>query len=936
MTKDSKLRQGADNHFKNTLMGCTAAVALIAAGVFVSPAMAQDKPAAAPASDGTVVVTGIRKGIQDSISAKKRSSQIVEAVSAEDIGKLPDASIAESIARLPGIAAQRTNGRASTLSIRGLGPDFTVTTLNGREQVSTNDNRSVEFDQFPSELISQVLVYKTPNAAMTEQGLAGTADLRTVRPLEYGKRTISIGLRGEKNSERAAIGGMKNSGNRYNFTYINQFADKTIGLALGYAHTDSPYQTLKKESWGYPNYGPNPSLLITGGEKDAVDSSFLRRDGYMGVLEFKPNDQLHMTFDGYHSDFRELQRIARLEYPLAWGENNLSNPVLGTNYVTSGTFTLSPNVKVVVENYINQRKAKLDSYGWNTEYKANEKWSLMADINGSKVTRDDTLVESTAGTGPKGSGAGDVVKFTQTAQGLTTIQSQTDYSSFSNVFLTDPNGWGGTSPTGSGRAGYVKIPHITDEINAIKLAATRKLASGFLSDVKFGVDFTDHTKKKQGTEGELWLPGNASAQALAVPSQFRTGVTNAQFLGSNTGMISYDSLGLYQSGFFQFTQETCAACLAKTWSVNEKLTHAFLMADVNSSLGGVPVTGNFGLQFQHTKQTATSRFYDGTVTAGVPNTTLITDGRSYSDVLPSVNLNFAVADNTTLRFGAGTAVARPRMDDMAAGKSFNAVVGPTSTDIFGGNPVFWNASGGNSQLKPWKSNNYDLSLEHYFGRKGYVSAAVFYKDITTFIFGQKIAHDFTGVALPSYCTTVICATANANRAGYISGQANGSGGHIQGLELTASLPGELVNPMLDGFGLTASAAFNQSAINPGHLGVIDVPGLSKTVINTTLYYEKYGWSFRISDRYRGDFLGEVPDYTNSLQNTWVRNESVIDAQIGYEFKEGPAKGLTINLSGSNLNNERFWTYAGKGKPLSVLRYEKYGSTYLFGVNYKFQ
>ena len=142
-----------------------------------------------------VEVSGIRRGIESAISIKQENTSIVEAISAEDIGKLPDSSIAESIARLPGLAAQRVAGRASTISIRGLAGDFSTTLLNGREQVSSGDNRSVEFDQYPSELVSQVLVYKTPDAQLIGQGLSGTVDLKTVRPLAYGKRAFAANLR---------------------------------------------------------------------------------------------------------------------------------------------------------------------------------------------------------------------------------------------------------------------------------------------------------------------------------------------------------------------------------------------------------------------------------------------------------------------------------------------------------------------------------------------------------------------------------------------------------------------------------------------------------------------------------------------------------------------------------------------------------------------
>ncbi|MFT4075035.1 MAG: TonB-dependent receptor [Asticcacaulis sp.] len=921
------------NATRARLLTCGATAAIVTACAFAVPVMAQDAAATTPApadETTTVVVTGIRRGIQDAITAKKKSSQIVEAVSAEDIGKLPDASIAESIARLPGIAAQRTNGRAQTLSIRGLGPDFTLTTLNGREQVSTNDNRSVEFDQYPSELISQVVVYKTPNAGMTAQGLAGTADLQTVRPLAFGKKAFAVNVRGEVNSEDAAIGGMKNTGNRFSVMYIDQFANKTIGVALGYAHTDSPYQTQKKESWGFPTCSAcatdDQDLLITGGEKDAVDSSNLTRDGYMAVVEFKPNDRFHLTLDGYHSDFDELQRIARLEYPLAWGANQLqSGYTTDDEFVTSGTFT---GVKTVVENYINRRKAKLDSFGANATYDLNDQWSLLADLSTSKVVRDDTLVESTAGTGASGSGATDTITFEQQANGLTNLTGVVDYSDFDSVFLTDPGGWGG--PTN--RAGYVKIPHITDEIKAAKFAATRKIGGGLFSDISVGYNHTEHTKAKVGVEGYLTLKDGATA---VVPEAYRTGTTDAQFLGSNSGMISYDALGLYESGFFGFVEDTTTASLQKTWSVTEKIDYAYIKANIDTTVFNIPLTGNIGLMSEHADQEATSRY-----TVGDGTFSTVTDGDNYTDVLPSMALNFALADDMTLRIGAGTTLARPRMDDMAAGTGYSVTVdGTTSGSTVNGHPVYWNSTtSGNPHLKPWKSNNYDISLEKYFGRKGYVSAALFYKDLTTFIYSDTTIHDYTGVALPSYCTsgtTSVCTEADAQREGLATQMNNGDGGYIKGVELTASVPGELLWAPLDGFGLIVSGAFNDSSINPKGTGAIDVPGLSKKVINTTIYYEKYGFSARLSNRYRGDFLGEVPNYTNTLENQWVHSESILDAQLGYAFQSGPLKGISLSFSAQNLTNEPFTLYQGKGQRDHILRQEKYGSSYLFGVNYRY-
>ena len=210
------------------------AIFLLAAGA----AHAQDTAGDADVQE--VIVTGIRAGIEEAIAAKRESGSIVEAVSAEDIGKLPDTSIAESLARLPGLTSQRANGRPSDISVRGTAPGFTTALLNGREQASTGDNRNLEFDQYPSELLSSVMIYKTPDAGLVGQGLAATVDLRTQRPLEYGRRALAFNMRGEKNSNSDLGSDSKDTGFRANFSYIDQFADDTIGLTFGYTHLDSP------------------------------------------------------------------------------------------------------------------------------------------------------------------------------------------------------------------------------------------------------------------------------------------------------------------------------------------------------------------------------------------------------------------------------------------------------------------------------------------------------------------------------------------------------------------------------------------------------------------------------------------------------------------------------------------------------------------------
>src|SRR5579859_5407125 len=213
---------------KRALLG--GGVSLLALAIASQAAFAQEE----------IVVTGFRKSIQDSIQTKRDSDDIIEAISAEDLGKLPDESIADSIARLPGLATQRNNsGRDQFISVRGLPADMTVTLLNGREQTSTSNNRDVQYDQYPAELVNSVLVYKTGDAALTNAGIA-TIDIRTVHPLDYGKQALSVGAKGQYDIKGQLVQGSSAWGERFNVMYIDQFAHDTIGILAGFAYTDSP------------------------------------------------------------------------------------------------------------------------------------------------------------------------------------------------------------------------------------------------------------------------------------------------------------------------------------------------------------------------------------------------------------------------------------------------------------------------------------------------------------------------------------------------------------------------------------------------------------------------------------------------------------------------------------------------------------------------
>jgi iron complex outermembrane receptor protein len=938
------------NNGKNSQIQRAVARALRAQSqVLVGTALLTVGAATAMAADAgpnveEVVVTGIRASIESSIAVKKNDSSIVEAVSAEDIGKLPDSSIAESIARLPGIAAQRTNGRAQTLSIRGLGPDFTVTTFNGREQASTNDNRTVEFDQYPSELVTQVKIYKTPDAGMAYQGIAGTTDIQTVHPLDYSKRTFALTYRKEYDEQKANIPGLDRDGDRLNGTYIDQFAGDTLGVAFGVAYNKTPYQAQTREPWGYADAPSGGGIKVIGGDKDGIQSSFYERMAYMGVVEYKPTDQLHMVLDAYHSDFKELQTIQRLEYGTIWSGATLNDPGPVVNdRITSGTFTGVPFQ--VVENYNNDRRAHVNSIGLNTQFDISDNWGINADLSYSKVKRNDLRLESTAGNGRAGDpdfpAQPETISFTTEDNGITHLTPSLDYSDYDTIFLTDPGIWGG----GPRRSGFVGHPHIEDEIKAIRLSADRKLDT-FINDVTFGANYAERTKSKQNWQSNLWLPGDVSH--VAIPEEYRTGVTDSSFFGSPYGIVGYDALALYRSGFWQPIDSIDdpnanindrISDVTNTWKVTEKLTTVFVKLGIDSQIGSLPLTGNVGVQSITTDQSSDIGYTSGAVIPGTTdlNYSVVTQGDKYTEVLPSLNLALELPRDMKLRFGAAITEARPRMDDLAGGAGYS--VQPNGAPVNdGGQTFYWKRSGGgNPELKPWKANTFDLSFEKYFERQAYISLAVYYKDLTRYIVNSSSITSFEGVLLPDQKSPndpTMYTDADANRQGISTVKVNDEGGYIRGAEFTASVPLSLFTPALDGFGFILSGAKNDSKITINGTDT-PVPGLSEEVVNSTLYFEKGGFSARVSNRYRGDFVGEVQAFDASLTLNNVKSESLLDAQIGYQFNEGALQGLSLSLTGTNLTDEPF-VLSNVGDPTyHLVKYQKYGAVYSFAIGYKF-
>lgn len=914
------------NKINKTRASSVTASALLLLGLATSPlAHSQDEDEDVFVLDAFNVTGGYAGSLAAATEAKRLSPVIVEAISAEDIGKLPDTSIAESIARLPGITTQRINSRAQRIVIRGLGGDFSTALLNGRPQVSTSGDRSVEFDQYPAELLTNVMVYKTSAPSIIGQGLAGTVDMGTVSPLKHGKKTVA----GNIFYEWADMGNLNpesdDGGLRYSLNYIDQLDEGKVGIAFGYVKTDKPGQGEQWNAWGYPTTGDGDFVL--GGAKPFVRSSNLERESFLAVAEFQPNENVHSKIDLFYSDFAENQYLRGIEMPLQWSSASLQpGATVEDGLVTNGTFT---NFYGVMRNDIVWRDANIFAAGWNIRVgdDGGDGWIFEADLSTSQMDRKDNVLETYSGYAsnqtPFDGFEADTVNYSLEGGTGAIFTTALDYSDHNAVKLTSPQGWASGNVPG-GQVGFFKGPKAEDQIDQLKLSLEKELPN-FFNRFEGGVAYTTRDKSEfeagpNGMEGFFLALPNGATSADLPPS---IGTTSLDFIGI-PGMVSYDARSLYESGYYNQVANDNPAYVANNFSVSEDVTTLYGQFDFSGNWGDVPVTGTIGTQVIQTDQSSTGLATNGQII------TEVTGSHDYTDFVPSLNLNFAVGESSTVRFSAARQLARQEMVDMRAGSNygFNEALA-ASTDP---QQSPWSGGGGNPALEPWRSNSFDLTYEQYFKKgMGYWAINAFHKDLVSYTYDQPLLTDFTGYDPGVDVTPAIYQ-------GFRTVPQNGSGGSLKGVEGTISVPGEFMNDSLKGFGFILSAAFVDSSIQPDPGNPSQpIPGLSDKVINGTIYYEnESGFQARLSSRYRSDFRGDIATF--GPRGEVFRNlqaETVLDAQVSYTFKSGAMEGASITLQGYNINDEPLFATQGDQDDRLVQDYQLYGAQYSIGFSYKY-
>ncbi len=891
-----------------------------------------------------VIVTGIRGSIKRAIDLKQNSNSIVEAVSAEDLGRLPDTSIADAISRLPGLTSQRAEGRASAISLRGTDPGFTTALLNGREQVSTGDNRSVEFDQYPSELLNSVLVYKTPDSRLVGQGLAGTIDLRTVRPLDYGNRAFALNMRGEINGNDGLGAGSDEMGSRISFSYIDQFNDGTVGLAIGYARLDAPLATQgfgTYEPWGAVNLGDpnqNPGVpagtLVTNGMKVRADLGSTQRDGLMAALQFEPNDKYSGIIDLYYSTMDQTNNARSLEvnlggYPapccdgpfLPGTQFGYSNVTVENGVAVAGTLL---QVVPLARNFLFLTDDEVLSLGFNNEFWLNDEWSLIADLSYSKATREQDQWETQAQyvtnsepTTPANQYDTGTFRLNGTS-GMPALSFTRDYTDADEVQV---------GPTIYG-AGYTKAPEVEDEMSSFRVDLVREAEFGWFDEMAVMFNYTERTKDKISPESGL---NTSNGGYSRIDDRFLVGPMNLNYAGAGQA-LAWDVAGVLNEYFdpIVYGDPTTLPYLAgKYWDVQEDVWTLGLRGNLYHPLSGdVTLLGNIGVQIVGTDQSSSSFFVTRAFT---PDQVVarVSDGKSYEHVLPQINLVFAMGDTQAVRLGLAKEIARARMDQLKATEE-------SGYDFITGIP---GGSGGNPLLDPWEAWAFDIAYERYYGDgEGYVSVAGFYKDLDTYIYDQTVRYDFTTL-LENTPLSFFPPGVTPQTEGDFTRPVNGSGGYVQGVEFSASVPFNMFSENLDGFGAQFSYSYTdsdisiQGSVSSVSIDSIPLPGLSQDVWNLTLYYENSSFAARINTRYRSEYLGEVTNFANDRGFRFVDSDQITDAQFSYSFSGERLNGLQLLFQINNLTNEPYIAYSQE--TTRVLDYQEYGTQYLLGLNYRF-
>ena len=860
--------------------------------------------AAAATNGEEIVITGFRRSLQASIDAKRRASVIDDVLSAEDIGKFPDKNVAEALQRVPGVQINREFGEGEHVSVRGTAPSLTKTLLNGHS-VATADwfildqlsaTRSFNYLTLPAEIVGQLEVYKSPQADIEEGGVGATINVHTRNPLELDPLSISASLQAVY-SDRSHKWDPQGSGL---VSYRNE-AD-TFGIILA-----GVYQKRRIRRDGVETLGYFTQTGVAGGAEipSLIGSALFQQDrerwgGNIGI-QVRPSDRFEVNITGLYSRFNANNYNQNF---LAWGSNaiggggTLTNATIQDNTVVRGTITSSGAGTTGRAAVFDAIDRKAFSEVWSGDFDATWHASELADVHfkaGYTKARGDTKAQPFVEFGAPGSFTFD-------------LTGRTPQVHFSAPNPTIPN---------TMAFDFASLHKITndDKEKYVYVDYDQRLELGPINAIKVGAKFTDHDRSAgflATTYGGFFLPLSATGcgGGPCSPSNFADDLTPDNFLenialpGTLTSYWQVDQQKLEQI-LFAFPNLQRIPNPPENYTLNEKTYGGYALA----KFGGTNWRGNIGLRIIRTDLTSRGNVVGtggpGSISNAFGNFVPIEVKRHYTDFLPSANVSFDLNPKLILRFAAARTMARPDYTDIVPRVTLN--------------PGSLTGSGGDPSVNPFRANQYDVSLEWYPDRETIIAAALYYKDIQSYIVNRTDQEVFgIETTTPNLSRCTLAGGSNPNLWNClfdINRRSNGPGGTNKGFEI------QVTRPIWGGFGFTGNYTYSDAKSNSGD----PIPGNSKHAFTVTPYYERGPVSVRVSYTYRSKFFIDI-DRASPLNQ---KATSSLDASASYELM----RNLWLTADAINITNDKIEQYSGTAtRPRAI--YDN-GRQFYIGARFRF-
>jgi TonB-dependent receptor len=915
------------------------------------PATAQD--AAAP-EDDAIVVTGLRQTIQDSINTKREETAIVDALSADDIGDLPALSVGQAIQTITGATTHREKGDASEIALRGLGPFLSNATFNGRDATNGSGDRSVNFNQFPSELVNKIKIYKTQQASLVEGGVAGTIEIGTLRPLDFGKRRIQGEIKAQYNPYGDRIVGSGGIGWRGTLSYVDQFANDTIGIAIGVQRNDTnnPEETLANSStWT----ACRADIVVANGNcteytraQYAQDRPFFlapnaytfrqiretdRRDAIFGAIQWRPSDRVNVNLDVQYSDRTYVEN--RRDLNLSEARYGLTNVVYDDDHIIrslNGLSSLESNGSTLsrAEEYLGG--------GLSVEWQASDRLTLTADASYSRTIRTEIERNFRLRTDPMD------VNGVRTVFNNMRIPYKYELApgSFVPTITIDPRFDLNNADLFWDDARFRRDEsQRRNEIVAGRLDAAYE-TDGFLSSVSAGVRWSELTFRDYDVRNGDFNYNPAIAEDRRINNLCRNSVF------PQTGFLS-DANGNSIHSWATFDVD----CLFREYvgtedpglpddirsvanrDVTERTLAGYVMAEYRGDLGSMPVRGNLGVRVVNTRVTSNGLRSDlDVVTNADGSIRLVSTGdfdtvtikAQTTRILPSVNAIFEVAPNTLLRLAGYRAMSRPNPSALGAGRTIT-LEDPGDYDSIG-EAIRNITANGSPRLEPLMSWNADAALEYYPNKDSLLSATVYSKWFTGGF--QPVVYDEQFTIGGETVTAPVTQTRNSP-----------DKSRIYGLELTAATRFSFLPKPLDGLGAKVSYNYADSnfetqdirlgdqydpetdTVSSGIIPPANISGYSKHVLSAQAYYEIGPVSLQAIYNYRSKYFQDFVGGNNQLR--YVAPSETVDFRASLALMPG----VSLRFEALNIFNEPKATYM----PVygSSRQYHYYGSKYFIGI-----